>query len=46
MAGDGQLKAVPGGTYTVPNASDTEDTPQLSRLSLSHSTTSYQQEQE
>ena len=46
MAKDGQLKAVPGGTYAVPHASDTEDTPQLSHLSLSHSTPSDQQEQE
>jgi hypothetical protein len=46
MATDGQLKAVPGGTYTVPTASDTDDTPPLSHLSLSHSTPSDQQEQE
>jgi hypothetical protein len=47
MAKDGQLKAVPGGTYTVPAAgSDTEDTPALSHLSLRHSTPTDQQEQE
>jgi hypothetical protein len=47
MAKDGQLKAVPGGTYTVPAAgSDTDDTPALSHLSLSHSTATEQQEQE
>jgi hypothetical protein len=47
MAADGQLKALPGGTYTVAAAgSDTEDTPPLSHLSLSHSTAPDQQEQE
>jgi len=47
MASDGQLKAVPGGIYAVPsNPGDTEDTPHLSHLSLSHSTAADQQEQE
>jgi hypothetical protein len=42
MAGDGQLTVTPGGVYSVPSLSDSEDTPHLSHLSLSHSTPSDQ----
>jgi len=38
MAKAGQLHAAPGGTYHPPRPSDSADTPELSHLSLRHST--------
>ncbi|WP_435121271.1 AAA family ATPase [Amycolatopsis thermoflava] len=47
MAKDGQLRAAPGGTYyPAEPASDSDSTPELSHLSLRHSTVPDQQEQE
>lgn len=38
MAEAGQLRAAPGGTYHPPEPSDSDSTPEVSHLSLSHST--------
>lgn len=38
MAEAGQLRSAPGGTYHPPEASDIDGTPELSQLSLRHST--------
>ncbi|HEX2301571.1 MAG TPA: AAA family ATPase [Pseudonocardiaceae bacterium] len=46
MAADGQLRTEPGGRYYPPATDDRCDTPELSHLSLCHSTPSEQQEQE
>lgn len=46
MADKGQLRAAVGGTYYPAEPSDSPDTPQLSHLSLSHSTPSDQGKQQ
>ncbi|MGH3519116.1 MAG: AAA family ATPase [Haloechinothrix sp.] len=46
MAESGQIRAAPGGTYHPPDAGDSQDTTQLSHLSLSHPTPADQQGRE